>query len=193
MNIKVDDTSRYADGTREQFGNGKNGVSAAEVQGTGKTKIELDGQNVLDSSASEYWAGLSKKGSGNLTITDETSDKGETITAKEEAETSGSLMAEGGTTGGAAIGGSWGQATDNITIEGYATVKANTLDRGSTLYDDGAGIGGGAGQKAAISPSRAMLMLQQTAVGTEPVSAVEADMVVMVGMRRTSPFGTTPK
>ena len=147
VNIKVDDTSRYADGTREQFGNGKNGVSAAEVQGTGKTKIELDGQNVLDSSASEYWAGLSKKGSGNLTITDETSDKGETITAKEEAETSGSLMAEGGTTGGAAIGGSWGQATDNITIEGYATVKANTLDRGSTLYDDGAGIGGGAGQK----------------------------------------------
>ena len=147
VNIKVDDTSRYADGTREQFGNGKKGVSAAEVQGTGKTKIELDGQNLLDSSKSEYWAGLNKKDSGNLTITDETSDKGETITTKGETETSGSLRAEGGTTGGAAIGGNCSQATDNITIEGYATVKANTLDHGSTLYDDGAGIGGGAGKK----------------------------------------------
>ena len=137
VNIKVDDTSRYADGTREQFGNGKNGVSAAEVQGTGKTKIELDGQNLLDSSKSEYWAGLNKKDSGNLTITDETSDKGETITAKEEADTSGSLRAEGGRFGGAAIGGNSCEATDNITIEGYATVKANTLGH------DEAGIGGG--------------------------------------------------
>ncbi len=34
-----------------------------------------------------------------------------------------------------------GQATDNITIEGYATVKANTRD------NNGAGIGGGAGAK----------------------------------------------
>ena len=147
VNIKVDDTSRYADGTREQFNSMSYGVSAAEVQGTGKTKIELDGQNVLDSSTSEYWAGLNKKDSGNLTITDETSDKGETITAKDETDTSGSLRAEGGTTGGAAIGGNCSQATDNITIEGYATVKANTLDHGSTLYDDGAGIGGGAGKK----------------------------------------------
>ena len=141
VNIKVDDTSRYADGTREQFGNGKNGVSAAEVQGTGKTKIELDGQNVLDNSACEYWAGLNKKGNGNLTITDETSDTGETITAKEETETSGSLRAEAGWFGGAAIGGNIGQATDNITIKGYATVKANTLG------SDGAGIGGGNGAK----------------------------------------------
>ena len=147
VNIKVDDTSRYADGTREQFNSMSYGVSAAEVQGTGKTKIELDGQNVLDSSTSEYGAGLNKKDSGNLTITDETSDKGETITAKDETDTSGSLRAEGGTTGGAAIGGNCSQATDNITIEGYATVKANTLDHGSTLYDDGAGIGGGAGKK----------------------------------------------
>ena len=64
------------------------------MKGTGNTKIELDGQNVLDSSACEYWAGLNKKGNGNLTITDETSDTGETITAKEETETSGSLRAE---------------------------------------------------------------------------------------------------
>ena len=118
------------------------GVSAAEVQGTGKTKIELDGQNVLDSSTSEYGAGLRKKDSGNLTITDETSDTGETITAKDETDTSGSLRAEGGEVGkAAAIGGNSGQATDNITIEGYATVKANTLGH------DGAGIGGGNGAK----------------------------------------------
>ena len=140
VNIKFDDTSRYADGSTDVL-HGEYRVSAAEVQGTGKTKIELDGQNVLDSSASEYWAGLSKKGSGNLTITDETSDKGETITAKEEAETSGSLRAEEGIYGGAAIGGNSNQATDNITIEGYATVKANTLGH------EGTGIGGGDGEK----------------------------------------------
>ena len=140
VNIKSDDTSRYADGSTDVL-HGKYRVSAAEVQGTGNTKIELDGQNVLDSSASEYWAGLSKKGSGNLTITDETSDKGETITAKEEAETSGSLRAEEGIYGGAAIGGNSNQATDNITIEGYATVKANTLGH------EGTGIGGGDGEK----------------------------------------------
>ena len=141
VNIKSDDTSRYADGKTDVLYDSFHGVSAAEVQGTGNTQIELDGQNVLDSSACQYWAGLSKKGSGNLTITDKTSDKGETITAKKEADTSGSLRAEGGTYGGAAIGGSCGQATDNITIEGYATVKANTLG------NDGAGIGGGGSAK----------------------------------------------
>ena len=141
VNIKSDDTSRYADGKTDVLYDSFHGVSAAEVQGTGNTKIELDGQNVLDSSACQYWAGLNKKGSGNLTITDKTSDKGETITAKKEADTSGSLRAEAGHYYGAAIGGSCGQATDNITIEGYATVKANTLG------NDGAGIGGGGGAK----------------------------------------------
>lgn len=89
------------------------------------------------------WAGLNKKVGGNLTITDETSDTGETITAKDETDTSGSLRAESGrvAAGAAAIGGNSGQATDNITIEGYATVKANTL------FHDGAGIGGGNGAK----------------------------------------------
>lgn len=141
VNIKSDDTSKYADGKTDVLYNDKYRVSAAEVKGTGNTKIELDGQNVLDSNANKYWAGLSKKGSGKLTITDETNDKGETITAKDETETSGSLRAEGGRYHGAAIGGSCGQATDNITIEGYATVKANTLG------NDAAGIGGGGGAK----------------------------------------------
>ena len=146
VNIKVDNTSRYASGGRDfyfdEWYNCYYRVSAAQVKGTGNTKIELDGQNVLDSSACEYWAGLNKKGNGNLTITDETSDTGETITAKDETDTSGSLRAEGGEVGkAAAIGGNSGQATDNITIEGYATVKANTLGH------DGAGIGGGNGAK----------------------------------------------
>ena len=145
VNIKVDNTSRYASGGRDfyfdEWYNCYYRVSAAQVKGTGNTKIELDGQNVLDNSACEYWAGLNKKGNGNLTITDETSDTGETITAKEETETSGSLRAEAGWYGGAAIGGNIGQATDNITIEGYATVKANTLG------SEGAGIGGGNGAK----------------------------------------------
>ena len=152
VNIKVDNTSLYASGGRDfrtdEWGNCYYGVSAAKVQGKGNTKIELDGQNVLDSdvlsspTTSLLWAGLNKKVGGNLTITDETSDTGETITAKDETETSGSLRAEGGEIGrAAAIGGNSGQATDNITIEGYATVKANTL------WHDGAGIGGGNGAK----------------------------------------------
>lgn len=152
VNIKVDNTSRYASGGRDfrtdEWWNCYYGVSAAMVQGKGNTKIELDGQNVLDSdvrsspTTSVLWAGLNKKVGGNLTITDETSDTGETITAKDETDTSGSLRAEGGEVGkAAAIGGNSGQATDNITIEGYATVKANTLGH------DGAGIGGGNGAK----------------------------------------------
>ena len=148
VNIESDTNSKYADGTTDVLFDTHHSVSAAEVQGTGNTKIELDGQNVLDSSKCVFWAGLSKKGSGNLTITDETSDTGENITAKEETETSGSLRAEGGEGwhvsgygGAAAIGGSYGQATENITIDGYATVKANTKD------NNGAGIGGGAGAK----------------------------------------------
>ena len=151
VNIKVDNTSRYASGGRDFYFDEWNyyyGVSAAQVKGTGNTKIELDGQNVLDSdvrsspTTSVFWAGLNKKGNGNLTITDETSDTGETITAKDETDTSGSLRAEGGEVGrAAAIGGNSGQATDNITIEGYATVKANTLGH------NGAGIGGGNGAK----------------------------------------------
>ena len=151
VNIKVDNTSRYASGGRDFYFDEWNyyyGVSAAQVKGTGNTKIELDGQNVLDSdvlsstTTSVLWAGLNKKVGGNLTITDETSDTGETITAKDETDTSGSLRAEGGEVGrAAAIGGNSGQATDNITIEGYATVKANTLGH------NGAGIGGGNGAK----------------------------------------------
>ena len=113
--------------------------AAMTVSGDGNTKIELDGQNVLDSSSS-YQAGLRKQGEGTLIITDETDNKGNKITApKSESDTSGSLTAKGGDYNGAAgIGGSIGESTKNITIEGYATVDAKG-DGG------GAGIGGGGG------------------------------------------------
>ena len=115
--------------------------AAMDVSGGGKTKVELDGQNVLDSSDVCYQAGLRKQGEGTLIITDETNDTGKEITTpKSESDTSGSLTAKGGDYNGAAgIGGSIGESTKNITIEGYATVNATGGGSG------GAGIGGGGG------------------------------------------------
>ena len=114
--------------------------AAMDVSGDGTTKVELDGQNVLDSSSS-YQAGLRKQGGGTLIITDETDNEGKKITtSKLESDTSGSLTAKGGDYNGAAgIGGSIGESTKNITIEGYATVNATGGGSG------GAGIGGGGG------------------------------------------------
>ena len=114
--------------------------AAMDVSGGGTTKVELDGQNALDSSISWHQAGLRKQGEGTLIITDETDDEGKKITApKSESDISGSLFAEGGGPNGAAgIGGNVGESTKNITIEGYATVDA----KGG---GGGAGIGGGGG------------------------------------------------
>ena len=116
--------------------------AAMDVSGGGTTKVELDGQNVLDSYRTQYpagyRAGLRKQGEGTLIITDETNDEGKKITTpKSESDTSGSLIAKGaGGNGAAGIGGSVAEGTKNITIEGYATVHA--AGGGS-----GAGIGGG--------------------------------------------------
>ena len=123
VNIKAENTANKA---------------AMDVSGGGKTKVELDGQNVLDSYSVLYQAGLRKQGEGTLTITDETDDRGKKITTpKSESDTSGSLTAKGaGGNGAAGIGGSVAEGTKNITIEGYATVHA--AGGGS-----GAGIGGG--------------------------------------------------
>ena len=112
--------------------------AAMDVSGGGKTKVELDGQNVLDSYSVLYQAGLRKQGEGTLTITDETNDTGKKITTpKSESDTSGSLTAKGaGGNGAAGIGGSVAEGTKNIIIEGYATVHA-------AGGDWGAGIGGG--------------------------------------------------
>ena len=116
--------------------------AAMDVSGDGTTKVELDGQNVLDSSGTyypaSYQAGLRKQGEGTLIITDETDDTGKKITtSKSESDTSGRLTAKGaGGNGAAGIGGSADEGTKNITIEGYATVDA-------TGGGGGAGIGGG--------------------------------------------------
>ncbi len=116
--------------------------AAMDVSGDGKTKVELDGQNVLDSSGTDYpasyQAGLRKQGEGTLIITDETNNEGKKITTpKSESDTSGSLTAKGaGGKGAAGIGGSAAEGTKNIIIEGYATVHA-----AGGGY--GAGIGGG--------------------------------------------------
>ena len=116
--------------------------AAMDVSGDGTTKVELDGQNVLDSYGTQYpasyQAGLRKQGEGTLIITDETNDEGKKITTpKSESDTSGSLTAKGaGGNGAAGIGGNVAEGTKNIIIEGYATVHA--AGGGS-----GAGIGGG--------------------------------------------------
>ena len=116
--------------------------AAMDVSGDGKTKVELDGQNVLDSYRTQYpasyQAGLRKQGEGTLIITDETNNEGKKITTpKSESDTSGSLTAKGaGGNGAAGIGGSAAEGTKNIIIEGYATVHA-----AGGGY--GAGIGGG--------------------------------------------------
>ena len=121
VNIKAEDAGRKA---------------AMDVSGGGKTKVELDGQNVLDSYSVRYQAGLRKQGEGTLIITDETNDEGKKITTPKSND-SGSLIAKGaGGNGAAGIGGSVAEGTKNITIEGYATVHA--AGGGS-----GAGIGGG--------------------------------------------------
>ena len=135
VNIKQTYDSKYADGNKEEH---KGCVSGMTVKGSGNTKMELDGQNVLDGTDVSGSAGLYKdNGDGWLTITDETDDKGKEITsAKTGGSGSLSAKASAGGNGGAAIGGVSGRDTKNIIIEGYATVNAS----GS---NDGAGIGGG--------------------------------------------------
>ena len=137
VNIKQDHNSTYADKKKDEY---EHDVSGMTVKGKGDTKIELDGQNVLNSTDTSGSAGLYKDdGDGSLTITDETNDRGEKITsAKTETDGSGSLTAKtDGGNDGAAIGGACGKSTKNIIIEGYATVNALCSGNG------GAGIGGG--------------------------------------------------
>ena len=123
--------------------------AAMDVSGGGKTKIELDGKNTLDSSNVSGKAGLNKQGNGTMTITDEKTDGGETRTSKAADDKTGSLTVVGGV-GAAGIGGNSAPSSDsgvgdtkNITIEGYATVDATSGKNGDTGICGGAGIGGG--------------------------------------------------
>ena len=108
--------------------------AAMTVSGNGNTKIELDGNNVLDSTEAQYnssymrgFAGLNKQGNGTMTITADTAD-------------SDKLTVKGGD-GAAGIGAS------NITVEGNATVEAeggkdyDKTFHGNVIYG-GAGIEG---------------------------------------------------
>ena len=123
--------------------------AAMDVSGSGRTKIELDGKNTLDSSNVSGKAGLNKQGNGTMTITDEKTDGGETRTSKAADDKTGSLTVVGGV-GAAGIGGNSAPSSDsgvgdtkNITIEGYATVDATSGKNGDTGICGGAGIGGG--------------------------------------------------
>ena len=169
--------------------------AAMDVSGDGTTKVELDGQNVLDSYGTQYpasyQAGLRKQGEGTLIITDETNDTGKEITTpKSESDTSGSLTAKGaGGNGAAGIGGNVAEGTKNIIIEGYATVHA--AGGGS-----GAGIGGGgiygdtqSGDAENIIISRAMQLLTQKAAGVPQALAAAA----MEEMQKTSSSGGIPR
>ena len=139
LNIRLSNVNIKADQNHyESYTTSGSGYSSAmAVEGKGNTKIELDGKNTLDNSNVWGTAGLRKQGTGTMTITDETDDQGEKITSKEfDTDKSGSLTAKGGSgNGGAGIGGSVTQSTENITIEGFATVEATG--------GNGAGIGGG--------------------------------------------------
>ena len=132
LNIRLSNVHIYNYGT-----SGSGFSSAMAVEGTGNTKIELDGKNKLDNSSIGNAAGLRKQGTGTMTITDTTDDTGKEITGKEfDTDKSGSLTAIGSYgAGGTGIGGSATQSTENITIEGFATVEATG--------GNGAGIGGG--------------------------------------------------
>ena len=141
-------------------------TAAMTVSGSGNTKIELDGNNVLDSTEANYnndksngFAGLNKQGTGTLTITDEETDDGQLRTTKNENDKTGTLTAVGGI-GAAGIGGNGqyragnnenvtsGKASvNNIVIEGYANVTAIS-GKGNGDQCGGAGIGGGNCQDA---------------------------------------------
>ncbi len=101
-----------------------------DISGGGKTKLSWMARIVLDNSqAQANAAGLRKQGEGTLTITDETDDNGNKITAPKSGD-SGSLTAKGATSNGSAgIGGKTGESTKNIIIEGYATVDATAAVR----------------------------------------------------------------
>ncbi len=103
--------------------------AAMTVSGNGNTKIELDGKNTLDSSGALRKAGLNKQGNnGTMTITADTAD-------------SDKLTVKGGN-------GAAGIESNNITVEGNATVEAEGgKDYIGTNYGDWAdgraGIQGG--------------------------------------------------
>ena len=166
--------------------------AAMDVSGDGKTKVELDGQNVLDSYGTDYpasyQAGLRKQGEGTLIITDETNDEGKKITTPKSND-SGSLIAKGaGGNGAAGIGGSAAEGTKNIIIEAMqrltqqAAGMAQALAAAATMERKNLEM-----QKT--SSSRAMQLLTQKAAGVPQALAAAA----MEEMQKTSSSGGIPR
>ena len=116
-NVKIDKSNTGSVSSSNSSNVTSKGDAAMSVSGSGKTKIELDGDNVLKSGAGR--AGLEKNENGQLTITDTDGTK----------DDRGSLAA--------GIGGGKNKSTDGLTIEGTAKITATGGDRG-------AGIGSGA-------------------------------------------------
>ena len=114
--VKIDVSDDYISNNKK---------AALSVQGKGDVEIELDGKNELKSG--NHRAGLEKN----------TSTSTGTLTLKDSKGTaSGSLKAEGGSSG-AGIGGGYGGGSKNIIINGGTVTAAG--DWGA------AGIGGGYG------------------------------------------------
>ena len=167
--------------------------AAMDVSGDGKTKVELDGQNVLDSYGTDYpasyQAGLRKQGEGTLIITDETNDEGKKITTpKSESDTSGSLTAKGaGGNGAAGIGGS--------AAEGKKTSPSRAMQR---FTQQAAGMAQALAAAATMerknlemqktSSSRAMRPLTQQATGV-----AQALAAALQEMQKTSSSGGIPR
>ena len=115
-------------------GGNNNGGAGLEVKGNGTANIELNGDNTLNGGICH--AGVEKddkKGTGNLIIKDDYNDDDSTKTGT-EADTTGSLTANGGSDG-AGIGGGEYDDTSNIEISGGKVTAIGG--------HDAAGIGGG--------------------------------------------------
>ena len=123
-------------------GDGGNNYGGAglEVKGDGTANIELNGDNTLNGGI--YHAGVEKddtKGTGNLIIKDDYNDDDSTKTGT-EADTTGSLTANGGFDA-AGIGSGDYDYTSNIEISGGKVVASGGYDA--------AGIGGAKSGSAA--------------------------------------------
>lgn len=114
-------------------GGNNHGGAGLEVKGDGTAKIELNGDNTLNGGM--YHAGVEKddtKGTGNLIIKDDYNDDDSTKTGT-EADTTGSLTANGGSDA-AGIGSGDYDHTSNIEISGGKVVASGGYEA--------AGIGG---------------------------------------------------
>ncbi len=162
--------------------------AAMDVSGGGTTKVELDGQNVLDSHEVPYQAGLRKQGEGTLIITDETNDEGKKITTPKSND-SGSLIAKGAAE-------TERQASGEALPKAQKTSPSRAMQR---FTQQAAGVAQASAAAASMeihnlemqktSSSRAMQLLTQKAAGVPQALAAAA----MEEMQKTSSSGGIPR